>query len=44
MSPTEIHKNFIDTLGKDSYSTVTKWVAEYKRGSESFDMMSGLGG
>jgi transposase len=43
MSPKEIHKDFMDTLGKESpsNSTVKKWAAEFKRGRE---MMSDLGG
>jgi transposase len=36
ISSKEIHEYFIDTLGKESpsYSTVKKWVAEFKRGRE----------
>ena len=31
MSPQEIHKDMVDTLGGESpaYSTVKKWVAEF---------------
>ena len=36
MPPKEIHEDFMETLGKESpsYSTVKKWVAEFKRGRE----------
>ena len=39
MSPKEIHEVFIETLGKKSrsYSTMKKWVAEFKRGRESVE-------
>ena len=35
----EIHEDFMETFGKESpsYSTVKKWVAEFKRGKESVE-------
>ena len=40
----EIHKDFMETLGKESpsYSTVKTWAAEFKSGRESIGMMGGL--
>ena len=34
MPPKEIHKDYMETLGKESpsYSTVKNWAAEFKRG------------
>ena len=38
MSPKEIHEDFIESLGKESsYSTVTKWAAEFKGERESVE-------
>ncbi|XP_076068328.1 histone-lysine N-methyltransferase SETMAR-like [Oratosquilla oratoria] len=37
MSPSEVHKDMVQTLGDDSpsYATVKRWVAEFKRGRDS---------
>lgn len=37
MTPRQIHEDMAKTLGEDSpsYSTVKKWVANFKRGKES---------
>ena len=44
MRPMEIHKDFMQTLGKESssYSAVNKWSAEFKRGERVLRMMDGL--
>jgi hypothetical protein len=34
MSPKEIHEDLMGTLGKESYITVKKRAAEFKRGRE----------
>ena len=41
MPPKEIHEDFMESLGKESpsYSTVTKWAAEFKRGRKRALMM-----
>ena len=38
-TPKEIHEDFMKTFGNESpsYSTVKKWAAEFKRGSESVE-------
>ena len=35
----EIHEEFVETLGKESpsFSTMSKWAAEFMRGVESFE-------
>ena len=39
MTPTEIHEDFMKSLGNESpsYSTVKKWTAKFKRGRESME-------
>ena len=39
MKPKEIHDDMVKTLGEDSlcYSTVKKWVADFKQDRESTD-------
>ena len=42
LSPKEIHEDFMESLVKESsYSTVTKWAAEFK-GERALTMMGGL--